>query len=101
MLAIALIAAVIVLTGLAVPLYLALVTKSIVNGAADSAALAAADARSGAVGGYPCVVAADVAAANGSELVACTVDGLAATVTVHRGILAFDVVATATAGPPG
>lgn len=101
MIAIALIAAVITLTALAVPLYLALVAKSVVHGAADAAALAAADARSGAVAGYPCTVAAAVAAANGAELVGCTVDGLVATVTVHRPILAFDAVATATAGPPG
>jgi secretion/DNA translocation related TadE-like protein len=100
-LAIAVIGAVIALTGLAVPLYLALATKSIVRGAADSAALAAADARSGAVAGFPCAVAAKVATANESQLVDCTVDGLVATVTVHRWILAFDVVATATAGPPG
>ena len=99
--AIALIGAVITLTALALPLYLVLVAKSLVHGAADAAALAAADARSGAVGGYPCEVAAAVAEANGAILVDCTVDGLVATVTVHRAVLAFDAVATATAGPSG
>jgi recombinational DNA repair protein RecR len=51
-------------------------------GAADAAALAAADAASGVVDGAPCERAAEIAVAAGSELAACELDGVIATVTV-------------------
>lgn len=69
-------------------------------GAADAAALAAADAVSGAVGGDPCVRAAQVAAANGAEVAACELDGLIATVRVTGAFGRLHAEATARAGPP-
>lgn len=86
---------------LAVPLSAALVTRHAVAGAADAAALAAADAASGLVPGYPCETAARVAAANGVVLASCTVDGLVATVSLSRGILGLAITERATAGPTG
>ena len=86
---------------LAVPLYAALATRHAVAGAADAAALAAADAASGLVPGHPCDLAARVAAANGSSVENCTVDGLVATVTVGRTILGLAVSEQASAGPAG
>ena len=83
-----------------VPLYAVLAARSNVAGAADAAALAAADARVGAVTGFPCERAAEVAAANGATLADCEVDGLIATVSVSRTILGFTLESTATAGPP-
>ena len=100
MLALALIAAVIGLSGALVPLYAVLAAKSSVAAAADAAALAAADARVGAATGFPCDRAAEVAAANGATLRSCEADGLILTVSVGRFVLGFEVTETATAGPP-
>lgn len=83
-----------------VPLYAVLAVRSATAGAADAAALAAADARVGAVTGYPCERAAEVAAANGATMTECTVDGLVATVTVTRSVAGFTLVQSASAGPP-
>ena len=98
--AIALIGAVVALTALALPLYIGLATRQAVAGAADAAALAAADVTSGLEAGFPCAAAERSAVANGAVLVGCEVDGLVATVTVARDILGFGVSSTATAGPP-
>ena len=86
---------------LVIPLYTALATRHSVAAAADAAALAAADTASGLVPGYPCDVAARVAAANGASIDSCTVDGLVATVVVSRGILGLTLAESATAGPAG
>ena len=99
-LSVAIIAAVLCLASLLLPLQFALARKQQAAGAADAAALAAADARSGAVSGVPCVVAAQVAVANGARLDACELDGLVATVQVSTSVLGFGVVSAATAGPP-
>ena len=99
MLAIGIIGAMVLLSATAIPLYAVLATRSAVAGAADAAALAAADARVGVVGGSPCDVAAHVAEANGAVMVACTVDGYIATVVVERSVAGFTVSARATAGP--
>ena len=99
-LAVGIIGAVVLLCGTALPLYTVLVSRSSVAGAADAAALAAADARIGVVGGFPCDVAAEVAAANGAELVDCELDGYVATVSAQRSVLGFTVSVRATAGPP-
>ena len=91
------------LAGLAaacLPVCGALATRQAVAGAADAAALAAADVAVGIHPGLPCAQADQVAAANGAELLACELDGLVATVTVSRGILGIPVTARATAGPP-
>lgn len=84
---------------LVLPLYSALAVRQAVAGAADAAALAAADTASGLIAGYPCEAAESVAGANGTSLTSCTVDGLVVTVSASRVILGFPVSATATAGP--
>ena len=69
-------------------------------GAADAAALAAADAASGAVAGVPCESAEAVARSAAAELPGCEIDGLTATVTVSAMFGGLPAVATARAGPP-
>jgi secretion/DNA translocation related TadE-like protein len=95
-----LVAAIVCATAMLVPLYTVLVEKRAMAGAADAAALAAADARSGLVGGDPCALAASVARANGAELTACDLDGLVVTVAVSTSVAGFAVPGIATAGPP-
>ncbi|MGN8551303.1 UNVERIFIED_CONTAM: helicase [Microbacterium sp. SLM126] len=68
-------------------------------GAADAAALAAADAASGAVTGVPCERAHQVAAASGVAVAVCDLDGLIATVTVSGRFGALTATAQARAGP--
>jgi len=99
-LALGIIGAIVMLVATALPLYAVLATRSAVAGAADAAALAAADARVGVTGGFPCDIAAETAAANGVALTGCEVDGYIATVSVERSVLGFPVSAGATAGPP-
>jgi secretion/DNA translocation related TadE-like protein len=99
-LGVALIGAMVCLLFAVVPLYMVLAARSTVAGAADAAALAAADARVGVATGFPCERAAQVAAANGATLTTCEVDGLIATVSVSGTILGFRLESTATAGPP-
>jgi secretion/DNA translocation related TadE-like protein len=91
--------AIVCLATVIVPLYAVLVARSATAGAADAAALAAADARVGAVSGFPCERAAEVAEANGATMVHCSVDGLVATITVTRSIAGFSIEQTASAGP--
>ncbi|MFG6403627.1 helicase [Microbacterium sp. P04] len=69
-------------------------------GAADAAALAAADAASGAVAGVPCERAAVVAVSAGAEVTACELEGLIATVTVSAPFGVFPAAVQARAGPP-
>jgi secretion/DNA translocation related TadE-like protein len=80
----------------------AAVTAQRTAGAADAAALAAADVTSGAVTARDdaCAVAARVAQASGSELVACAVDALTVTVKVRSAYSGLVAVARARAGPP-
>jgi secretion/DNA translocation related TadE-like protein len=99
-LAIALMMAVVVIGLAGVTLAGALSTRQRLIGAADLAALAAADAASGAIGGVPCRVAADVARANGAGLAACETDGLVVTVTVVGSFAGIPIQAHSTAGPP-
>ncbi|WP_238439425.1 helicase [Microbacterium sp. JZ31] len=67
---------------------------------ADAAALAAADAASGAITGDPCGRAAEVAGAQRASVASCALDGLIATVTVGATFAGLPVGATARAGPP-
>ncbi|HKT57946.1 MAG TPA: helicase, partial [Microbacterium sp.] len=73
---------------------------------ADAAALAADDTVSGLApagdGGPadPCARAAQVAAASGSRLHACTLDELVATVSVTVPFGSLQAIARARAGPP-
>jgi len=78
----------------------ALTVRQRVIGAVDAAALAAADAASGAVPGAPCVLAARVAGAGGAVLGSCEIDGLIATVSATARIGAVSFSARARAGPP-
>jgi secretion/DNA translocation related TadE-like protein len=71
-----------------------------IAGAADAAALAAADTVSGAVSGVPCDRAARIAHVAGLRLVSCEVEGLIATVSVSGSFAGFDLEARARAGPP-
>ena len=88
------------LTAVLLPLFAALVVGQAVQGAADAAALAAADTASGVVAGVPCAAAAEAARLNGASVTVCTVEGLIASVTAVRGYLVFELGARARAGPP-
>ena len=85
---------------LVLPLCRVLVIRAEMTGAADAAALAAADVARGLSPGVPCVMAASVARSNGAQLNECRVDGVIVTVRVNTTVLSFSVTATATAGPP-
>lgn len=78
------------------------VTAQRVAGAADAAALAAADAASGAVVTVhePCALAAQVAAAADATLIRCTLEGFVATVEVQAAYAGLAAVSRARAGPP-
>lgn len=69
-------------------------------GAADNAAIAAADSVSGALPGEPCERAAEVAEASGARLVSCGTDDLDAIVTVEVSFGGMAAAARARAGPP-
>ena len=70
------------------------------SSAADGAALAAADAASGAVSGVPCERAGRVAAEGAFEVVSCEVEGIIATVRVAGSFGPIPATAIARAGPP-
>lgn len=93
-------AALLLAVGLCIPVGAVLAERHRAVGAADAAALAAADVASGRHPGSPCAVAATVASANGAAVSGCSVDGVIVTVRVQisRGIT--PVTASATAGPP-
>ena len=86
---------------LAMPAFAALSARHAVTAAADAAALAAADTASGLVPGHPCDAALRVAAANGTSLRSCILDGPVATVVVGRWVLGLAFAESATAGPAG
>ncbi len=69
-------------------------------GAADNAAIAAADTVSGALPGEPCERAAQVAEASGARLTACRTDDLDAIVRVQVSFAGMVATARARAGPP-
>ncbi len=100
MLAVGVVGCVVGLAIAVLPLYNGVVVQRQVEGSADAAALAGADAAAGIAPGSPCAAAADVARANGTSLSRCTVDGLVVTVTARKPFLGFSLVAAATAGPP-
>ena len=83
-----------------IPLSMTLATAQRADGAADSAALAAADVASGLEPGVPCAAADLVATANGVDLVECLVDGVIVTVQVTVTSGPISVSGRATAGPP-
>jgi DNA topoisomerase-1 len=71
-----------------------------VAGIADAAALAAADAASGAVPGEPCRQAGRVAAAGEVHLNTCDLAGLVATIAVGGAYGGVPFDARSRAGPP-
>ena len=99
-LAVSILGAMMALVSLLIPLAVVLSAKQHAAGAADAAALAAADVAVGAIPGIPCEVAATVARANRAELSGCRVDGAIVTVAAGTTVLGFAVSARATAGPP-
>lgn len=78
----------------------ALATHQRVSVAADSAAVVAADALRGLVGGAPCDLAAQVVAAHRATLSECHIEGVVARVTVRSHWGAIVIEASAEAGPP-
>jgi secretion/DNA translocation related TadE-like protein len=98
--AVALVAAVAIVAAAAVGLGAGLAARQRVLGAADAAALAAADVAAGVAPGDPCPTAARVAAADGARLADCTADGLVLTVRVVGAVAGIPLSAKATAGPP-
>ena len=99
--ALGLVGAIVALAALLAPVLGVFVATQRVANAADAAALAAADATSGAVPGVPCDLAAGVAARNGATLTGCEIDGPVASVSVQSTLFGFAVEARARAGPPG
>ena len=100
-LALGIVGAVVGATALNVPITTVFVAAQRAENPADAAALAAADAISGAVPGVPCVLAAIVASRNGAAVASCSTDGPVAAVTVAVSIAGFELGASARAGPPG
>lgn len=68
-------------------------------GAADAAAIAAADAVSGWLAGEPCAVAGEVAAAARVELLRCEIEGFEARVWVRASTPLGPATARSRAGP--
>lgn len=99
-LGIGLVLALAVLMSAAAPMGGALAAHQRLQGAADSAALAAADTVSGRVGGLPCEQAAAVASALHETLLECAVTGSEATVTLGSETLGMRMSARSRAGPP-
>jgi len=100
-LSVAVVAVVLLLFSLLLPVMTVLSAQQRAVGAADAAALAAADVAVGILPGSPCRVAATVASANAARLDGCLIDGTTATVRVTTRVLGFAVSALATAGRPG
>jgi secretion/DNA translocation related TadE-like protein len=96
---VALLGAVFTVTAVLVPVLALLPANQAVQGAADAAALAAADTASGLVPGVPCEMAAVSAELNGATLVGCVVDGQIATVSVSRPAGILMLGSNARAGP--
>jgi secretion/DNA translocation related TadE-like protein len=99
--ALGVIAASVVLVATIVPVSAALPARTALSGAADAAALAAADATTGAVRGEPCRNAELVAASARARLATCRVDGFVVTIRLERTFAGLPMHADATAGPPG
>ncbi|WP_253259620.1 Rv3654c family TadE-like protein [Subtercola boreus] len=98
-LALAVVAAVLVVTAGLMALVIAFAARHQAQSDADASALAAADVASGLVGGVPCEAAARAAGLGGSSLVECALAGGVATVEVGRTVLGAEVRVTSRAGP--
>jgi secretion/DNA translocation related TadE-like protein len=100
-LAVGLLGVTVLATGAALLVLGALAAQQLAQGAADAAALAAADTLSGRAPGFPCENAGTAAALNQASVASCRTNGLVAVVTVTRGWSLIEVTAQARAGPPG
>lgn len=100
-LAVAVLGAVVLVSGAAVLGLGALAAQQAVQAGADAAALAAADTLSGRSAGYPCDNAARAASLDQASVASCDTDGLIAVVSVSRSWSHFQLSARARAGPPG
>jgi len=78
----------------------AVAVRVALDGAADAAALAAADALAGFVADEPCAVAQRAASLNGARLEACSIDGAIADIVVDTAVMGLHVSSRARAGPP-
>jgi secretion/DNA translocation related TadE-like protein len=89
-----------VAVGLA-PLGGVLAEKQRLHGAADAAALAAADTAAGRVGGVPCETADAIARALEATVTSCSADDAGdVTIVVTSRIAGWEVTTEARAGPP-
>jgi secretion/DNA translocation related TadE-like protein len=91
---------VLAIAALVLPFSVVLSARQRAAGAADAAALGAADVAVGIRPGSPCPVASLIASANGATLDRCVVDGTTATVRATVLVLGFAIPARATAGRP-
>ncbi|MBX0299875.1 flp pilus-assembly TadE/G-like family protein [Cryobacterium sp. 1639] len=98
-LVLAVLGALFAVTAVLVPVLALLPTNQAVQGAADAAALAAADTASGLLPGVPCEAATRAAEVNGVRLSSCTVDDLIATVSVAHSVGIITIGSRARAGP--
>ena len=96
---VAILGALFTVTAVLIPVLALLPVNQAVQGAADAAALAAADTASGLLPGVPCDAATRAAEVNGTRLSSCTVDGLIATVSVAHTVGIITIGSTARAGP--
>jgi secretion/DNA translocation related TadE-like protein len=96
---VALLGALFTVTAVLIPVLALLPVNQVVQGAADAAALAAADTASGLLPGVPCELAARAAELNGATLAACSVDGVIATVGVSRSVGIITIGSRSRAGP--
>jgi secretion/DNA translocation related TadE-like protein len=78
----------------------ALAARQRVVSAADAGALAAADTALGIHPGVPCQRAAEVVAAHGATLTACSLEGVVATVEASASFAGIPIEVSARAGPP-
>ena len=99
-LALAITAVVVTMTMSAVGVGALLAARQHVIGAADSAALAAADVAIGIAPGDPCEVAGRVARSGGVRVQSCTVDGLVVTLGVAGAVGGIAISVRSRAGPP-
>lgn len=88
-----------ILTFLLIPLLGGFVMRQRVQGAADVAALAAADIASGRQPGNPCKSAEFLVSGAGFSVLECRLDGLISRVIVATNFGPFELVARARAGP--
>ena len=99
-LAVGLLGATLAVTAGVIPVLAILSVSAEVRGAADAAALAAADTASGALAGVPCEAAIRTADVNGASVSVCSLDGLIASVSVWREVAGIKIEARSRAGPP-